>query len=190
MLQNCPHYPYAKETTCLDVCHSVALTLIVMKCFERLVMTHTKNINPPTLDPLQFAYRHNHFTVDAMSSWPSHTCSTKALVKMEFTELSSAFTPLYNTLCNWILDVLTDRSQAVGVYKKRLHSFTLNPGAPQGCVLSHLLFMLLTHDYVAQHLNKNLLPERRSVGCPLLQICVHLDGLIAEDTFHCWLYSV
>ncbi len=54
-----------------------------------------KNINPPTLDPLQFAYRHNHFTVDAMSSWPSHTCSTKALVKMEFTELSSAFTPLY-----------------------------------------------------------------------------------------------
>ncbi len=62
-----------------------------------------------------------------------------------------------NTLCNWIMDVLTDRSQAVGVYKNRLHSFTLNAGAPQGCVLSHLLFMLLTHDCVAQHQNNHII---------------------------------
>ncbi len=33
-------------------------------------------------------------------------------------------------------------------------------------------------------------PRRRTVGCPLLQVCVHLDGLNAENTFHCWLYSV
>ncbi len=26
--------------------------------------------------------------------------------------------------------------------------------------------------------------------CPLLQVCVHLDGLNAENTFHCWLYSI
>ncbi len=38
--------------------------------------------------------------------------------------------------------------------------------------------------------NPQLLPGRRSVGCPLLQVCVHLDGLNAENTFHCWLYSV
>ncbi len=38
--------------------------------------------------------------------------------------------------------------------------------------------------------NPRLLPGRRSVGCPLLQVCVHLDGLNAENTFHCWLYSV
>ncbi len=30
----------------------------------------------------------------------------------------------------------------------------------------------------------------RSVGCPLLQVCEHLDGLNAEHKFHCWLYSV
>ncbi len=38
--------------------------------------------------------------------------------------------------------------------------------------------------------NPQLLPRRRSVGYPLLQVCVHLDGLNAENTFHCWLYSV
>ncbi len=38
--------------------------------------------------------------------------------------------------------------------------------------------------------NPQLLPGRRTVGCPLLQVCVHLDGLNAENTFHCWLYSV
>ncbi len=38
--------------------------------------------------------------------------------------------------------------------------------------------------------NPQLLPGLRSVGCPLLQVCVHLDGLNAENTFHCWLYSV
>ncbi len=35
-------------------------------------------------------------------------------------------------------------------------------------------------------LSSRLLPGRRWVGC-LLQVCVHLDGLNAENTFHCWL---
>ncbi len=35
-----------------------------------------------------------------------------------------------------------------------------------------------------------LLPGRRSIDCPLLRVCVHLDGLNAEHKFHCWLYSV
>ncbi len=38
--------------------------------------------------------------------------------------------------------------------------------------------------------NCQLLPGRCSIGCPLLQVCVHLDGFNAENTFHCWLYSV
>ncbi len=31
-------------------------------------------------------------------------------------------------------------------------------------------------------------PGRHSAGCPLLQVCVHLDGLNAENTFHCFIY--
>ncbi len=38
--------------------------------------------------------------------------------------------------------------------------------------------------------NPQLLAGCRSVGCSLLQVCVHLDGFIAENTFHCWLYSL
>ncbi len=40
--------------------------------------------------------------------------------------------------------------------------------------------------------NPQLLPGGRSVGCLLLQVCVcvHLDGLNAENTFHSSLYSV
>ncbi len=38
--------------------------------------------------------------------------------------------------------------------------------------------------------NLQLLPGSRSIGCTLLRVCVHLDGLNAEHKFHCWLYSV
>ncbi len=47
---------------------------------------------------------------------------------------------LNTSLCNWLLDFLTGRPQAV-----RVSTITLNTGAPQGCVLSPLLFTLLTH---------------------------------------------
>ena len=39
-----------------------------MKCFERLVMAHINTIIPETLDPLQFAYRPNRSTDDAIST--------------------------------------------------------------------------------------------------------------------------
>jgi hypothetical protein len=38
-----------------------------MKGFERLVITHINTIIPETLDPLQFAYRPNSSTDDAIS---------------------------------------------------------------------------------------------------------------------------
>ncbi len=38
--------------------------------------------------------------------------------------------------------------------------------------------------------NPQLLSRHCSVGCQLFQVCMHLDGLNAEKTFHCWLYSV
>jgi hypothetical protein len=38
-----------------------------MKCFEKLIMAHFNTIIPETLDPLQFAYRPNRSTCDAIS---------------------------------------------------------------------------------------------------------------------------
>ncbi|KAI2650871.1 putative RNA-directed DNA polymerase from transposon BS [Labeo rohita] len=53
---------------------------------------------------------------------------------------------LNTSLCNWILDFLTGRPQSVCVSHNTSSTTTLSTGAPQGCVLSPLLFTLLTHD--------------------------------------------
>ena len=55
------------------------------------------------------------------------------------------------TLCNWVLDFLTGRPQVVRVGNNISTPLILNTGAPQGCVLSPLLYSLFTHDCVAMH---------------------------------------
>ena len=49
-------------------------------------------------------------------------------------------------LCKWVLDFLTDRRQSVRVGRNTPSVITLSTGSPQGCVLSPLLFTLMTHD--------------------------------------------
>jgi hypothetical protein len=53
---------------------------------------------------------------------------------------------LNTSLCNWILDLLTGRPQVVRVGNNTSATLTLNTGAPQGFVLSPLLYSLLNHD--------------------------------------------
>ncbi|KAI3354943.1 hypothetical protein L3Q82_004744 [Scortum barcoo] len=51
-----------------DDYHPVALTPVIMKCFERIVpVKHIKDIIPAGLDQYQFAYRENRSTEDAVS---------------------------------------------------------------------------------------------------------------------------
>ena len=57
----------------------------------------------------------------------------------------------HSSLCNWILDFLTGRPQVVRVGNNTSATLILNTGAPQGCVLSHLLYSLFTHDCTARH---------------------------------------
>ncbi|KAK1805683.1 hypothetical protein P4O66_019240, partial [Electrophorus voltai] len=45
----------------------VALTSVVMKCFEKLVRDFITSSLPASMDPLQFAYRHNCSTDDAIA---------------------------------------------------------------------------------------------------------------------------
>ncbi len=54
-------------------------------------------------------------------------------------------------LCSWILDFLTGRSQVVRMGNNISSPLILNTGAPQGCVLSSLLYSLYTHDCTATH---------------------------------------
>ena len=58
---------------------------------------------------------------------------------------------LNTSLCNWILDFLTGRPQEVRVGNNTSAMLILNTGAPQGCVLSPLLYSLFTHNCMAKH---------------------------------------
>jgi len=64
---------------------------------------------------------------------------------------------LNTSLCNWILDFLTGRPQVVRMGSLISSVLTLSTGAPQGCVLSPLLYALYTHDCVATHGSNTIL---------------------------------
>ncbi|KAK3510567.1 hypothetical protein QTP70_010587 [Hemibagrus guttatus] len=48
--------PKKSPVSCLNDYHPIALTPITMKCFKMLIMRHIKNLLPPSLDPMQYAY--------------------------------------------------------------------------------------------------------------------------------------
>ncbi|KAI3357832.1 hypothetical protein L3Q82_016220, partial [Scortum barcoo] len=148
--------PKTPTVTGLNDYRPVALTPIVMKCFERLVMAHIKDCVDVTVDPHQYAYRKNRSTEDAISS-VVHTALTHlenkdSYVRLLFVDFTSAFNTiqLYNytvqtlvqklttlsglssTLCNWVLDFLTDRPQSVRIHDVSSSSISLSTGSPQG----------------------------------------------------------
>ena len=104
-----------------------------MKCFERLVKDHITSTLPDTLDPLQFAYRTNRSTDDAISialhTALSHLEKRNTYVRMLFIDNSSAFKTivpsnlitmlrtlgLNTSICSWILDFLMVCTQVVRV---------------------------------------------------------------------------
>ncbi|KAI2645940.1 hypothetical protein H4Q32_025291 [Labeo rohita] len=167
--------PKKSPVSCLNDYRPIALTPIMMKCFERLVMRNIKTSLPNTLDPLQFAYRPNRSTDDVISPTLhlalTHLENKDFYVRMLFIDFSSAFNTiipqqlinklnllgLNTSLCNWILDFLTGRPQSVRVGRNTSSTTTLSTGAPQGCVLSPLLFTLLTHDCTAKFSSNHII---------------------------------
>ncbi len=142
----------------LEWLEAVALTPIFSKCFEKLVRDYSCSVLPASLDPLQFAYRSNRSTDDAIAftlhTALSHLENKNTYVRMLFVDYSSAFNTivpatlvaklqtlgLNRSLCSWILDFLTGRSQVVRMGNNTSSPLILNTGAPQGCVLSPLLY--------------------------------------------------
>ncbi len=162
--------PKNSKPSCLNDYRPVALT--VMKVFERLLKRYICFFIPATLDPLQFAYRPNRSTDDAISqvrhSSLTHIDSKNGnYVKLLFIDYSSAFNTIVPTklavklsdlglntsLCDWIQDFLTGRPQVVKMGQFTSNSITLNIRAPQGCVLSPLLYSLYTRLRVLSQLH-------------------------------------
>ncbi len=69
LLQTLHHHPCTQKTkiTGLNDYRLVALTSVVKKSFERLVLAPLKDSTGPLLDPLQFAYRANRSVDDAVT---------------------------------------------------------------------------------------------------------------------------
>ncbi len=164
----CPYQINKNKITCLNDWRLVALTPIFSKCFEKLIRNYICSVLPASLDPLQFAYRSNRSTDDTIAftlhTALSHLENKYTYVRMLFVDYSSAFNTivpatlvaklqtlgLNRSLCSWILDFLTGRSQVVRMGNTS-SPLILNTGALQGCVLSPLVYSLYTHDCTATH---------------------------------------
>ena len=145
----------------------VALTSVVMKIFEKLVLRHLKETTGALLDPLQFAYRANRSVDDAVNiglhQILRHVEAPGTYARILFVDFSSAFNTIIPDILTekltrlsvpaatrqWINSFLTGRSQQVRMGHFTSPPLTTNIGAPQGCVLSPALFSLYTNDCIS-----------------------------------------
>ena len=157
--------PKKKNISCLNDYRPVALTSVPMKELERHVLNFLKSKIPSDFDPFQFAYRTNRSVEDAicilLHEIMSHLEKTCSYARILFIDYSSAFNTIIPSklhfklvnhlklplaICDWILDFLLERKQSVVIGNNKSDCVILNTGAPQGCVLSPLLYSLFTHD--------------------------------------------
>ncbi|KAL0185403.1 hypothetical protein M9458_021100, partial [Cirrhinus mrigala] len=124
--------PKKPKITGLNDYRPVALTSVIMKSLEKLVLAYLKDITGPLLDPLQFAYRANSSAFNTI---------IPTLLQTKLNQLS-----VPSSISQWITSFLTDRQQLVRMGTLMSSSCITNTGAPQGCVLSPLLFSLYTND--------------------------------------------
>ncbi|KAI5090865.1 zinc finger protein DPF3 [Silurus meridionalis] len=121
--------PKKASITGLKDYRPVALTSVVMKTFEKLVLAHLKKVTEQLLDPLQFAYRANRSVDDAVNMGLNyilqHLDCPGTYARILFVDFSSTFntiipgilhSKLLNltispAICQWITSFLTGRKQ-------------------------------------------------------------------------------
>ncbi len=124
---------------------------------------------------LQFAYRTNRSVDDAVNMGLhyilQHLDRPGTYVRILFVDFSSAFNTIIpdtlqnkltqlsvpTSICQWINSFLTDRQQLVRLGKFSSSTRTISTWAPQGCILSPLLFSLYTNDCTSKDPSVKLL---------------------------------
>lgn len=158
--------PVPKNTNAraLNDFRPVALTSILCKCMERVVCNRLASSVADRMDPLQFAYRVGRGVEDATAILLDLICGhldkANTFSRVLFMDFSSAFNTLQphllisrlldlqvsSSVILWIRAFLRDRPQRVRVGERLSEELVLNTGAPQGCVLSPVLFSIYTNE--------------------------------------------
>ncbi len=126
-----------------------------------------------------------------------HLDKSGTYVWILFVDFSSAFNTIIPTLlqtkltqlsvpssiCQWITSFLRDRQQLVRLGRFLSKSHSANTGAPQGCVLSPLLFSLYTNDCISKDPS---IKEKPPCTLPTYHHRQHCDcsGLIQVPGIH------
>ena len=146
----------------------VALTSIMMKLLERLILNIMLPAVRSQLDPYQFAYRAKRGTEDAVACLlhpllQHLDLSPDNFATILFVDFSSAFNTIQRhhmikklhllniptLLIHWVHNFLSNRPQSVKVGSSFSSTVITNTGAPQGCVLSPFLYTLYTNDCIS-----------------------------------------
>ncbi len=116
-------------------------------------------------DPLQFVYKRNRDTDDAvltlLNTVTKHLTNPKGYARILFVDFSSAFNSMKTHLLLkrqvdlninqglvlWIRNIISCRPQRVCVRGVMSDVLTVSNGCPQGCVLSPVLFAIFTNDF-------------------------------------------
>ena len=147
----------------------------MFKCFEKCVLQVLLSQVRVSLDPYQFAYKAGRSAEDAvlifLNNVLKHLETPKTYVRTLFVDFSSAFNTIqphlmvekllslgvdYN-LTAWLFDFLTCRTQFVTFNTATSSTIRTNTGAPQGCVLSPILYIIYTNDFRTTNANTRLI---------------------------------
>ena len=161
----CP-IPQNNSPSDLSDYRPIAITSVVMKCFEKIVLHQLLDLINGMQDPFQFAYKSNRSIEDAIlhktfqHNTLLHVNNPKSYVRILFAVFSSAFntTKPYHLakklvrldislkLVIWVINVLCHRKQFVRFKGVLSGERSISTVVPQGCVLSPVLFTLYAND--------------------------------------------
>ena len=180
-----------------------------MKCLEKIIKNLLQAQVTIYTDPCQFAYWSKRCVDDATLSLidyvlehvdRANTVAQKYFVKILFVDFSSAFNTIqphimtrklskmkvHPSLILWVNEFLTERPQYVKFLGSKSDMLFTNTGAPQGCVLSPMLFTLYTSD--CRTIKKGCQLYKYADDTALVGRCINNDELYRTevDRFTTW----